>query len=358
MRILDQYLSRKFLGVIFFALVAFITIFVVVDLVEKLDAFIKHDVPSIIIMKFYLYSMPYIVVLTLPVAMLLASLFSTGDMARRNEITAMKTSGLSLYRILLPIFIISFIISLFAMVFGEYVVPRASEKREYLNDEYLEKERESWRKRINNVYMRDDQDRRISMRYFHAATLTGSRVSIKKFNGEELVYRLDAQKIVWADSQWVIYNGYERTFANGQETAEPFEQKILENENLRPKDFAKVLKRSEEMSYKELKAFIHEIKINGGNPDQWLVDLYLKISVPFASFIIVLFGSPLSSQKRRGGAMSGFGISLAICFVYFGIIKTFQTMGHNGHFHPLFAAWIANIIFAVGGIVALIKAPK
>jgi len=272
MRILDQYLSRKFLGVVFFALVAFITIFVVVDLVERLDAFIKHDVPNLIILKFYLYSMPYIIVLTLPVAMLLASLFSTGDMARRNEITAMKTSGLSLYRILLPIFIISFVISLFALVFGEYVVPRASEKREYINDEYLEKEREAWRKRINNVYMRDDQDRRISMRYFHAATLTGNRISIKKFSGEELIYRLDAQKMVWADSQWILYNGYERIFTDGREAAVPFEQKILENENLRPKDFAKVLKRAEEMSYKELQEFIHEIKINGGNPDQWQVD--------------------------------------------------------------------------------------
>jgi len=358
MTILDKYISKKFLGVVVFALVAFISIFIIVDLVEKLDAFIKNDVPNFIVLKFYLYSMPFIIVITLPVAMLLASLFSIGNLARQNELIAMKAAGLSLYRILLPLFIISFIISTGALVFSEYVVPGASEKREFINDEYLEKERESWRKRINNVYMQDDLGRRISMRYFHATKKIGYGVSIKKFAGNNLVFRLDARKMVWADSTWILYEGYERTFENDIEKAVSFTQKILQDENLTPKDFAKVLKRSEEMSYAELKSFIHDVITNGGDPDQWLVDLYLKISVPFASFIIVLFGAPLSSRKRRGGAMTGFGISLAICFVYFGILKTFQTMGHNGHIQPFFAAWIANLIFGFGGIITLIKAPK
>ncbi len=358
MKILDKYISKKFLGVVVFALIAFISIFIVVDLVEKLDTFIKHDVPKIIVLQFYLYSMPFIIVITLPVAMLLASLFSMGNLARRNEIIAMKSSGLSLYRILLPLFIISFIISTGALVFGEYVMPRASEKKEFITDEYLEKEKESWRKRINNLYMQHDQDRRISMRYFHATKETGYGVSIKKFADQELVYRIDARKMVWEDSVWVLYDGYERSFNNDIETAVSFQQKTLQDENLTPKDFSKVLKLSEEMSYKELKAFIQEVRTNGGDPNQWLVDLYLKISVPFASFIIVLFGAPLSSRKRRGGAMTGFGISLAICFVYFGIVKTFQAMGHNGHIQPFFAAWVANFIFGFGGIIALYKAPK
>jgi len=358
MTILDKYISKKFLGVVIFALIAFISIFVVVDLVEKLDTFIKHDVPNFIVFKFYLYSMPFIIVVTLPVAMLLASLFSIGNLARRNEIIAMKSSGLSLYRILLPMFIISFIISTGALVFGEYVMPGASEKREFITDEYLEKEKESWRKRINNLYMQDDRGRRISMRYFHATKQTGYKVSIKKFKDQELVFRLDARKMAWEDSIWVLYDGYERTFIDDTETALSFKQKVLQDENLTPKDFAKILKSAEEMSYKELKAFINEVRTNGGDPNQWLVDLNLKVSVPFASFIIVLFGAPLSSRKRRGGAMTGFGISLAICFVYFGIVKTFQAMGHNGHIQPFFAAWIANIIFGLGGIFALIKVPK
>jgi len=358
MKILDKYLSHRFLGVLLFALVVFIMIFIVVDLVEKLDTFIDQDVPKFIILKYYIYSLPYIIVLTLPVAMLLSSLFSVGTMARHNEIVAMKAAGLSLYRILAPLFIIAFLISVGALLFGEYVLPKATEEKEYLNDEYLEKHRQRWRKRINNVYVRDDQNRLFSMRFYDTVKNVGHTVSIRTFLGEELNSRIDARKMVWEDSAWVLYDGYERKFNGEHETAKPFTKLTLKDENLRPEDLGKMLKKPEEMSYAELKAFIEEVKRNGGDPNRWLVDLYLKLSIPFANFIIVLFGAPLASPKRRGGAATGFGISLAIVFIYFGIVKTAQTMGHNGLLPPLLSAWIANILFGVAGVIVLIKAKK
>jgi lipopolysaccharide export system permease protein len=359
MKILDKYISRRFVSVLTFALVAFIAIFVIVDQVEKLDAFIDHKVPKIIIAEYYLCYLPYIVILTLPVAMLLSSLFSVGTMARQNEIIAMKASGFSLYRILFPLLIIAFLISLGALIFGEYVVPNASARQAWLTDEYLEKQRQSWRKRINNLYMRDSEDRLISMRYYHAASNVGNVVSIRKFNGQQLISRIDARTMTWQDSVWVLIDGYERTFAeNGKEQAHSFDKMVLTDENLHPEDFAKTLKQPEEMSYEELKAFVEEVKHNGSDPNRWLVDLHLKIAIPFANLIMVLFGAPLSSAKRRGSAATGFGISLAICFIYFGIVKTAQTMGHNGLLPPMFAAWVANIIFASGGILVLVKMHK
>ena len=358
MKILDRYISRRFLGVLLFSLVAFISIFIIVDLVEKLDAFIDQDVPKFIILKYYIFSLPYIIVLTLPVAMLLSSLFSIGNMARQNEIVAMKSAGISLYRILAPLFIIAFLISAGALVFGEYVLPKATEEKEYLNDEYLEKHRQRWRKRINNVYARDAQNRIISMRYYDTVRDIGHTVSIRSFDGKEIKSRIDARKIVWEDSVWVLYEGYQRTFNGDRETAKPFTSLVLRDENLRPDDFGKLLKKPEEMSYGELKAFIEEVKRNGSDPDRWLVDLYLKLSIPFANFIIVLFGAPLASVKRRGGAATGFGISLAIVFIYFGIVKTAQTMGHTGLLPPLLSAWIANAIFGIAGIVVLLKTKK
>jgi len=359
MMILDRYISRRFLDVLLFALIAFMAIFIIVDQIEKLDTFIHQKVPKLVIAKYYLYYLPYIIILTLPVAMLLSSLFSVGTMARQNEIVAMKASGLSLYRILAPLFIIAVVISIGALLFGEYVVPTASAKRAYLTDEYLEKQRQNWRKRINNLYMRDDQDRLISMRYFHAATNVGNVVSIRMFDGERLASRIDARLMSWQDSVWVLTDGYERTFlADGKEEAHAFSKMTLRDENLKPEDFAKTLKQPEEMSYTELKVFVEEVRRNGGDVNRWLVDLYLKIAIPFANLIIVLFGAPLSSPKRRGSAATGFGISLAICFIYFGIVKAAQTMGHSGILPPMMAAWIANLIFATSGVLVLVKMQK
>jgi len=112
------------------------------------------------------------------------------------------------------------------------------------------------------------------------------------------------------------------------------------------------------MSYWELKQFINNIRRNGGNPDRWLVDLYLKIAFPFANFIILLFGAPLASRKTRSGPAVSFGISLFICFLYFGIIKVAQTFGHNGTLPPFIAAWLGNIIFGIGAVYILFKMRK
>ena len=83
----------------------------------------------------------------------------------------------------------------------------------------------------------------------------------------------------------------------------------------------------------------------GSEARKWIVELYLKISYPFANFIIVLFGAPLAARKRRGGNAVGIGISLLVCFIYYFFVHTGRVIGHQGTFPPLFAAWLGNIIF-------------
>lgn len=358
MSILDRYLSRSFISVLLFAFVAFICIFVIVDLVEKLDVYIAQQVPKIIVGKIYLYQIPYIIVLTLPVSMLLSSLFSVGNIAKHNEIIAMKASGFSLYRILTPILIISFLISLCALAFGEFVVPPASAARSDLMTQYMEKRRVTWRKRLNNVYSVDAQGRRISIRSYDPEKNIGYKVNIRQFEGLTLNLHIYADRITWENQSWILYDGVQRTFRGQKESIFKFTRDTIPDLELKPQDFAKVLKKPEEMSYEELKEFIAEVERNGGDPNNWLVDLYLKISIPFANFIIVLFGAPLSSPKRRSGTATGFGISLAICFIYFGIVKTAQSMGQNGMLPPFFAAWIANAVFFSAGLFVFLKAPK
>jgi len=319
------------------------------------------EVPKIIILKFYLYSLPYIVLLILPIAGLLASLFSVGQMARHNEIVAIKSSGIPLSRILLPIFIIAIFISGIAIYFGEKVVPIASIKREDINNEYLETYKQRSRTVFKDIQLKDKLDRRISIRRLEAGMKIAQQISIQKFNNLALVNRIDAEKMVWEDGKWVLLNGYERQFHSNdenevEEEAKPFDRLEIPDLDIEIERLLIMKKKTEEMSYGELKTFIAEVIRNGGDPNRWLVDLYLKMSFPFANFIIVLFGAPLSAKKQRSSAGLSFGISLAICFVYFGIVKTLQTMGHNGTLSPIVAAWAANVLFGLIGLIMLFKA--
>lgn len=360
MRILDKYVLHKFVGTLLFSLVAFCIIFILIDLVGYMDKFIDKDVPRIIIVQYYIYYLPYIIVLSFPVAMLLASLFSIGQMTRYNETIAMTSSGVSLLRILTPLFIFGLASSLFILYTGEKFIPLTNQKKINIYQTYVTKSKKKNKTRHNDVYAQISKNQWMHIGYFDTHINTGFKVSIQNFNENfsNIGERIDVAKIFWQDSTWVLKNGVIRTFDGQKETIKMFDTMQRSDFQFDVQEISNTQKKTEEMSYWELSRFIENIKRNGGNPNRWLVDLYIKISFPFANLIIVLFGAPLASRKTRSGPAISFAISLVICFLYFGIIKVGQAFGHNGTLPPLLAAWIGNIIFGTAAIYILFKMRK
>lgn len=375
MRILDLYTLRKFIFVLIFALVAFVSIFVIVDLVERLSDYIDKKVPAGVVMSYYFYFVPYILVLMLPIAMLLASLFSVGNLGRYQELTAMKACGLAIHRILLPIFAFSLLLSLGMIAFAEYVVPEANQRKAEIKDQHIERLPKRLASRISNLYLQehlDDQghtltndgelssaagrSRRVFIGYYQSDAQRGNKVSIQEYDGVFITRRLDAAFIQWRKDHWIAVEGFEREFAGEREVAVPFDTLQLRQLSFTPEVLTKVQKDPEEMSYVELEQFIAEVRGNGGDPQRWYVDLYLKISFPVANFIIVLFGAPLAAGKVRSGGAVGVALTLVIAFLYFGTIKTGQTLGQNGTIDPMIGAWLGNAIFFVAGLWTLSRA--
>ncbi|MBD3288741.1 LPS export ABC transporter permease LptG [candidate division KSB1 bacterium] len=360
MRILDKYILRRFLGTLLFSLVAFSIIFIIVDLIGYMDKFIDRDVPRLVVAQYYFYYLPYIIVLSLPVAMLLASLFSIGQMTRYNEIVAMSASGVSLYRILRPLFIFGLICSVFILYSGEKFIPITNQKKINIYQTYVSKSKKKNKTRHNDVYAQISENQWMHVGYFDTRINTGFKVSVQRFedNYSHINQRIDAAKIIWQDSTWALQNGVIRDFDRRTEIIEKFDKLQRPDFEFDVQEISNSQKKTEEMSYWELNRFIENIRRNGGNPNRWLVDLYMKISFPFANLIIILFGAPLASRKTRSGPAVSFGISLLICFLYFGIIKVGQALGHNGTLPPLLAAWIGNIIFGTAAIYILFKMRK
>jgi len=359
MRILDKYIIRNFLGTLLFALIAFSAIYIIIDVVGFMDKFIDRNVGFFVVAKYYIFYLPYIIILTLPVATLLASLFSVGQLSRYNELIAMYSSGLSLYRILSPLFTFGVLISLFAAYTGERFIPYTNQKKKEIYQTNVDRiKRERLEVQTKDITLQIDEDRWLLIGFFDTNLNTAFKVSIQNYKQNLLVKRIDALRMIWESDGWRLIEGYVRQFLNNTETAQAFNELKMHDLRFKPEDIAKVQKKAEEMSYWELKNFIKEIRRTGGNPDRWLVDLYLKIAFPFANFIIILFGAPLASRKTRSGTAISFGISLFICFLYFGIIKVGQSMGHNGTLPPLFAAWIGNLFFGIGAIYILVRSSK
>lgn len=369
MTILDRYITRQLLLTFAFGLIAFILIFLVIDMMEKLDDFIDANVPIGTIFHYYVVFTPEIIKLMTPVALLLASLFVVGRLSNQNELAAMKSSGVSLYRLLLPFLVIAFIISGVSIYFNGWVVPYANQKKFSLERIHLHRAGDSYNR--FNIFFQDGRTRLISIGHYDSQSKIASHVSIEDFadtNLTTLVRRYDAPQMDWVTKPllgpdsvkegWVLRSGTTREFRDQAQLLTYFDQFPIGKLNVTPAEIEKKQRKPDEMDYDELKEFIENQKSAGQDVSRWMVDFYSKIAFPFASVIVVLFGVPFGSIKRRSGVAIEFGICVAVTFIYMAFMKMSQVFGYNGDLNPLFTAWLANLIFLVLGIVNLVRVPK
>jgi lipopolysaccharide export system permease protein len=329
----------------------------------------------------YLFYLPWVITLVMPVAMLLATMFSLGRLVGDNEITAIKASGISLYRVLFPLYVFALFVGLLVMVFAEIVVPGANLQQKQI-EEYVDSRRHgdfgvrysftlfSNRERDrDNVFLANGDGRIIYTKYYSARSRTAESVFIinpaapESGNGKgtglaRILSRIDADSMAWANNQWVLYNAVQRSFLENGVTVERFPTLVASFVNRKPFDFARVSLQPESMNFLQLRDYIQSIKDKGGDASEWLVDLYLKIAFPFVSLVIVFFGAPMVAGSVKRNKAASFGLALIISFVFYAFINIFQVLGRSQTVDPLIAAWISNMVFFILGIVMHIRASK
>lgn len=381
MKILDRYIIRQFLLTFLFGLAAFILIFLVIDLMEKLDDFIDANVETAVILEYYVHFTPEIIKLMTPVAMLLAALFVTGRIAQQNELAAIKSSGVSLYRFVLPFLGVALVVSLVSIYFSGWVVPFSNHKKFDIERIYLKKSSTATGRL--NIYFQEGRTRLVSVGFYEGTSQTARKVSIEDFSDTNLTVltrRYDAQVMQWNEEQaqgngdtiptaplltdkgtkggWELVNGVERIISSGREEMRPFDRLFMGRLSLTPAEIEEKQRKPDEMDYNTLRTFIDSQERAGQEVSRWLVDYHSKIAFPFASLIVVLFGVPFSANKRRSGVAVEFGISVAVTFVYLAFMKMSQVFGYNGDLNPLLTAWLANILFLAAGIANLARTQK
>lgn len=358
MSVFDRYITREFLKILGIALAAFVVIFVLVDVFDNIDTFIDRRAPLATIVLYYLYMCPYIIVLTLPVASLLASLLSVGSLARHNELVAMKSSGVSLYRILAPLLVVGAILSLTVVFVGGWSIPDLNAKLRVIENYEIKRKpsREGEPKR-NLVY----QDQ-VGIAY-HVAVLHPAKEiaeGVRIIAGEEgtVNWRVDADKGTYAAGGWSLESGFIRVFSGETEIAAPFFSlwssmlsATIEDILGRPQD-------PEELGVRELVKAIEQRTRSGLSTAKHRVELHIRFSFPLASFLMVLLGAPLASNPRRSGLALSFGLSIAVSFAFFGATRACQALGHHETLPPSIAAWVPDLVFLLGGLAILVKVRK
>jgi lipopolysaccharide export system permease protein len=331
----------------------------IVDMMENLDDFIDQKTNFEIIFKYYLYFFPQIIKLMTPIAVLLGTLFSMGRFSTNNEITAMKSGGMSLYQIMLPYIFAGVIISFSHLYFNGWLVPKAETIKLEIDKKYLKKG--SANEQLVNIYFRDDPLTNVSMSYYDASDQKGTNVAVEYYSEEikpKLLKRIEARTIIWNDkkkvwnAQTVIIRKYDNP--DGKISLVSLDTfslplKITQDE------IVELRKSTKEMTFNDLKSYINLLEKGGKDVRQQEIEYYGNYAFPFANLIVILFGVPFASIRKKGGIAIQISAALVTSFLYILFTKVSQTIGYYSMFDPVLTGWSANILFLIASLIVLFK---
>jgi lipopolysaccharide export system permease protein len=361
MKLIDRYLLRKLSVPLSFCLLAFIMISVVHDLFDHLDDFIQDGTPLSEILLYYSRLVPSVLALIVPIALLLAVLYSLSQLTKNNELTAMRASGVSLYRLLIP-----FVLVGLGFTAGMYYVnERIAPDNAYWCDQYMRaiKSHETVDVDIvKNHPLKNEMGRRNWMiTEFNVVTFEMRGVNLiqeREDSSYEIEY--DAKAASWLDGKWwfrdVTIQVYdESSNPRGRPRERPFMEIVGLNET--PKDFINEVKYDPRyMTASELLNFVRtRPNLTERTVARYLTDYHYRLALPWTCVVATLLGIPVGSHTGRKGAFLGVLLAVSLLFVYYVAISFFIHLGKSGVIPPGVAGWLPNFIFLAFGLVSLYR---
>lgn len=359
MKIIDRYMAKGFMAPFIWCMGLFIVMAIVIDIFSFIDDIIKFKIPMASLAAFYFYYTPTIFLQVAPMAALLSTVYLLSNLNKNSEITAMKSSGISLWRILAPLLVLGFIISSVVFLVNDKVNPLFSKTANYIRREELESRKTVKPKTLHNIAIYGVGNRIIFARNYDTETKTLGDIIVHKHDlSENLTSKITAQTGQWTENGWKFNKVILYTIDNSGRILRPpefFDEKYVDIKE-RPSDFAANEWKADYMSFNELKTYIDNFQNAGSRIIRGLlVDLNYKVAFPFISFIIVLIGAPFAVVNTRGGVLIGIGMSIVIGLLYYASIAIFLAFGRAGILPPVAAAWLGNVGFGILGIYLVHK---
>lgn len=354
MKLLDRYVTRQFLVTFFMLVLGLPLLFIIGDITDNIDTYMDRGIALRRLGLAYVYQFPQFMVYAFPIAALVATVFTIGGLTRHQEITAAKAGGVSFWRLFIPIGLLSIVLSAGAFGLSE-VVPASLRKAAALRGEAVTTTANG--PRINFVFQ-TEREGILTARRLDAATGELSEVSLERNATAKAPGRhLFARRAVWRQrGGWRFEDGWNRAlYADGREEADKFDTLSIPGLIEQPEDLMAEPRDPEQMRYAEVTRFVGAIERSGGDALPLRVEQALKLSVPLAVIVIVLFGAPLVTSSSRGGAAYGVGISLGITIVYMLLFRVGKALGSSGAIDPNLAAWGPNLLFLVAGLILMLR---
>jgi LPS export ABC transporter permease LptF/LPS export ABC transporter permease LptG len=359
--LLDDYVLRDFFVYLGMILSSFLVLVIVFTLFELLGDILRNQVPPTVVAEYVLNVTPYLLYNVAPLVMLLAVLVTFGLMQRSNEITAIKATGTSIYRIVTPVVVAAAVLAVALFFADQFYLPHTNKRQEALHNQikgkpaqtYLRPDRKWIFGQHNDIYYYQffdpdrDQFGNVTVFQLNRATFAITR-------------RVHAERAHWADNlnRWVYEQGWDRTLnVSAIANYRQFDVATFPELPETPAYFKKEVKQYTEMNYEELRRYIRDLQQSGFDVVRLRVQLHKKLSYPLITLIMAILAIPFSLSTGKRGAITGVAVAVGIAVFYTVVSRLFEAMGDLSQLPPALAAWSPDLIFILVGGYLILKVP-
>ena len=363
--IMDEYVLREFVKTFVLVMVTFVMLMLFFTFFELLGDIIRNKTALVTVGEYLINLTPSMIYLITPLSVLIAVLVVFGVLHRNSELTAMKATGISLYRIAVPVITIAAVLSVSLFMFDEFYLPQANRRQQALRNIITGKPAETFehpgRKWMFGERENGEPSTIFYYQYFDPDINAFGNISVFEFNPGtfQMTKRIFATTAQWQPNLhgWVFEDGWDRTFQGDQVTYQPFKVSTFPEIQERPDYFEKEVRPSSEMSFTELNRYIHSLSQSGFNTVPLRVQLNHKLAYPLITLVMAVLAIPFALSMGKRGSLSGIAVAIGVAIAYFVISGFFEAMGNVSWLPAVLAAWSPDLLFALAGAWLLLKTP-
>jgi LPS export ABC transporter permease LptG/LPS export ABC transporter permease LptF len=365
--LLDDYVMREYATNFSIVLFSFSTLFLIFTFFELIGPIFRNRTPLFTVGEYLINLIPFILYNVTPLCALVAVLVTFGALNRSSELTAMKSSGISLYRIIAPVLFVTLLISAGLFVFDEFYLPNANRRQEALLSVIKDKPAQTFsrpdRQWISGQTNNNGEPARIFYyQYFNVEKNSFDNLTVFEFDPATftLQRRIFAASASWDPrvNNWVFDNGWQRAFS-GETIAsyQPFTVATFPEIREQPSYFKKEYIPSQEMNYGELSRYIDDLKQSGFETKRLSVQLNKKIAYPLITLVMAILAIPFALSMGKKGSLTGIATAIGLAITYWVIALIFESLGNVNTLPAILAAWTPDLLFGITGAYLLLRTP-
>ena len=354
---LHKYWLKEFFKFFSIIQVLILVLFVFIDYLSRMDKFLSSDLTLTGGLGYVLLKLPFMFVQLTPAAILLATLVVFGLMNRNNELLVIKSSGISTYFLIKPALMVSLVLLGVIFFLGETIIPVTMAKANYIRY-YVMKNKTNISSSRKDIWIKSDR-KLVHINYFNSVKKTIAGISITSMDKEfNIQSRADAKKGYYKDGGWVFKNVLEQVYNKElKEFDVTYSDQKMIKLDIKPEDLKEVAKKTNEMSFFQLKHYVNKVQKEGYDATLYKADMHGKIAFPFICIIMAIIGAAAGMRPFAKQSMPmAIAIGVVISFMYWVMFGFCLSLGYAGILPPFFSAWITNVFFLTMSVLYLINA--